>query len=88
MNESRLKDALRWCLLYMTDCNGDLRSAEGRRLTPPPQIAATFKSAYDANFKKPQSDRGAEAEHLHWCACRIGKACNCRNVTAGDARAE
>lgn len=60
MDESRLKDALRWCLLYMTDCNGDLRSAEGRRLTPPPQIDAAFNSAYDANFKKPQSDARAE----------------------------
>lgn len=19
-----------------------------------------------------------EAKHLHWCACRLGKACNCR----------
>lgn len=63
MNESRLKDALRWCLLYMTDRNGDLRSAEGLRLIPPPQIAATFKSAYDANFKPPQSDATAKSTH-------------------------
>lgn len=45
------KAAIRWCLLFMTDDKGALRSADGRELTPPADIEEAFDAAYRATCK-------------------------------------
>lgn len=46
MNIESFKTALRWCQTFMTDADGNLRSADGRKLTPPDDIAEALDAAY------------------------------------------
>lgn len=43
---NQFKTVIRWCLLFMTDPDGNLRSADGRKLTPPDDIAEAMDAAY------------------------------------------
>lgn len=49
--------------------------AEGLKTLTPEEFSQRLKTL------ESQSD----ADHLHWCACRIGKACNCRSQSDRSA---
>lgn len=48
---SDFKAAIRWCLLFMADDKGALRSADGKKLRPPPDIQEAFDAAYAEKCK-------------------------------------